>query len=81
VVDTGVVVAAADADDAWTTGPAPCLRPAALTSSGSPTPVATETAWLIGSRLGPATEAALVAFTAAGLTLAELPSPMGPMRR
>jgi len=31
-----------------------------------PTPVATEAAWLIGSRLGPTTEAAFVASVAAG---------------
>ena len=73
VVDTGVVLAAADADDSWH-GPASAVveeRPA--DQLVLPAPVAVEAAWLIGSRLGPATEAAFVASVGAGdFSLVEL---------
>jgi predicted nucleic acid-binding protein len=66
VVDTGVVLAAADADDAWHDRAAEVLQARDADRLVLPAPVATEAAWLIGSRLGPATEAAFVASIAAG---------------
>jgi predicted nucleic acid-binding protein len=66
VVDTGVVLAAADADDAWHERAAEVLQARSADQLLLPAPVATEAAWLIGSRLGPATEAAFVASIAAG---------------
>ena len=73
VVDTGVLLAAADTDDAWHEQASTLIeaRPAdQLVLTG---PVAVETAWLIGSRVGPPTEAAFVASIAAGdLTVVDL---------
>lgn len=73
VVDTGVLLAAADADDAWHEQASSLLEGRPAAQLVLPAPVAVETAWLIGSRLGPATEAAFVASIAAGdFTLVEL---------
>ena len=73
VVDTGVVLAAADADDAWHGRAAEVLQARDAPQLLLPAPVAVEAAWLIGSRLGPATEAAFVASIAAGeFTLVDL---------
>lgn len=73
VVDTGVVLAAADADDAWHGRAAEVLQVRDAHRLVLPAPVATEAAWLIGSRLGPSTEAAFVASIAAGeFTLVDL---------
>lgn len=66
VVDTGVVLAAADADDAWHDRAAEVLQARDAHRLVLPAPVATEAAWLIGSRLGASTEAAFVASIAAG---------------
>jgi uncharacterized protein len=75
VVDTGVVLAAADADDRWHLRAAAVLedRPAELLVL--PVPVVVEAAWLIASRVGAETEAAFIASVAAGeFALAELNS-------
>lgn len=73
VVDTGVLLAAADADDHWHDQASSIIEARPADQVVLPVPVATEAAWLIGSRLGPATEAAFVASVAAGeFTLAEL---------
>jgi predicted nucleic acid-binding protein len=73
VVDTGVLLAAADADDAWHDRAATLLEARPADELVLPAPVAVESAWLIGSRLGPATEAAFVASVAAGdFTLVDL---------
>lgn len=73
VVDTGVLLAAADADDRWHAQASEVLEQRPAAELVLPVPVAVETAWLIASRLGPATEAAFVASVAAGeFTLTEL---------
>jgi uncharacterized protein len=61
VVDTGVLLAVADADDRWHTA-----SKALLTSYPSdqlilPAPVIPETGWMIAAVLGPATESAFIA--------------------
>jgi predicted nucleic acid-binding protein len=66
VVDTGVLLAAADADDRWNERAADVLTSRRPDDLLVPAPVATETSWMIGSRLGPSTEAAFVASIAAG---------------
>lgn len=73
VVDTGVALAAADADDAWHGRAAEVLQVRSADQLLLPAPVAVEAAWLIGSCLGPAIEAAFVASIAAGeFTLVDL---------
>lgn len=73
VVDTGVLLAAADADDGWHEQARLLLEERDATKLVLPSPVAVEAAWLISSRLGPVTEAAFVSSVAAGdFTLAEL---------
>lgn len=71
-MDTGILLAAADADDRWHDQARAVLdRPP--TDLVIPVPVAVEAAWLIATRLGAATEAAFVASVAAGeFTLANL---------
>lgn len=59
-------MAAADADDAWHARAAEVLQARDAHRLLLPAPVAAEAAWLIGSRLGPPTEAAFVASIAAG---------------
>jgi hypothetical protein len=76
VVDTGVVLAAADADDRWHHQAAAVLEDRPPELLVLPVPVAVQAAWLIASRVGPATEAAFIASVAAGeFTLAELTAP------
>ncbi len=73
VVDTGVLLAAADADDAWHHQASTELENRDTDQLVMPAPVAAEAAWMIGSRLGPTVEAAFVASIAAGeFTIAEL---------
>ncbi len=73
VVDTGVLLAAADADDAWHDQARVVLEGRPAEQLVLPAPVAAEAAWMIASRLGPAVEAAFVASIAAGgFNLAEL---------
>lgn len=75
VVDTGVLLAAADADDVWHDRARTVIEHRSAGQLVLPGPVAVEAAWLIGSRLGPATEAAFVANVAAGdFTLIDLTS-------
>ena len=66
VIDTGVLLAAADADDRWHTQAGIILEARAADELVLPVPVAAEVAWMIGSRLGAATEAAFVSSVAAG---------------
>lgn len=66
VVDTGVVLAAADADDRWHDQASSVLEDRSADQLVLPGPVAAEAAWMIGSRLGAVTEAAFVASIAAG---------------
>lgn len=73
VVDTGVLLAAADADDRWHTQASEILEERPASGLVLPVPVAVEAAWLIASRLGPAIEAAFVSSVAAGeFALAEI---------
>lgn len=73
VVDTGVLLAAADADDRWNDRAADVLTTRRANELIVPAPVAAETSWMIGSRLGSSTEAAFVASIAAGdLAVVEL---------
>lgn len=73
LVDTGVLLAAADADDRWHDQASSMLEVRSADQLVLPGLVAAEAAWLIGSRLGPVTEAAFVASIAAGeLVLADL---------
>lgn len=65
-LDTGVLLAAADADDAWHDQARIVIEDRIATQLVLPAPVAVETAWMIGSRLGPATEAAFVTSVANG---------------
>lgn len=75
VVDTGVLIAAADADDRWHERAADLLTNRHSEELLLPAPVATEAAWMISSRLGATTEAAFVGSIAAGdLTLVDLVS-------
>lgn len=66
VVDTGVLLAAADADDRWHDAASTLLEERPADELRLPVTVAVEAAWLIGARLGPATEAAFVASVAGG---------------
>lgn len=73
LVDTGVLLAAADADDRWHDQASSMLEVRSADQLVLPGLVAAEAAWLIGSRLGPVTEAAFVAsIAAAEFALADL---------
>ena len=73
VVDTGVLLAAADADDRWHDEARKILEERPAVELVVPIPVAVEAAWPIASRLGAATEAAFVASLAASeFTLTDL---------
>lgn len=65
VVDTGVLLAAADSDDQWYEQASALIELRSAEQLILPAPVAVEAAWLISTRLGPATEAAFVASLAA----------------
>ncbi|MHB1853891.1 MAG: type II toxin-antitoxin system VapC family toxin [Acidimicrobiales bacterium] len=66
VLDTGILLAGADADDGWHDRATSLLEERPAGQLLLPTTVATEAAWMIGARLGPATEAAFVASVGAG---------------
>jgi uncharacterized protein len=66
VVDTGILLAAADADDDWYERAASLLRDKQPGQLVLPAPVAIEAAWLIASRLGPRAAATFIASIAAG---------------
>ncbi len=66
VVDTGVLLAIADADDLWHTACAALLAGYPSSELILPAPVIPETGWMIAAVLGPATEAAFIASVAAG---------------
>lgn len=66
VVDTGILLAAADADDRWHAEASDVLQDRPPERLVLPVPVAVEAAWLIASRLGAATEAEFIASIAAG---------------
>jgi hypothetical protein len=73
VVDTGVLLAAADEDDRWHTHASSLLEERPAEQLILPATVAVEAAWLIASRLGAPTEAAFVASVAADeFTLTDL---------
>lgn len=65
VVDTGVLLAAADSDDQWHEKASALIELRSADQLILPAPVAVEAAWLISTRLGPVTEAAFVASIAA----------------
>lgn len=66
VLDTGILLAAADADDRRHHDASGVLDAHDTDQLVLPVPVATEAAWMIGSRLGALTESAFVASIAAG---------------
>jgi len=66
VVDTGVLMAASDTDDRWQVEASSVLELRSSDQLVLPGPVAVQAAWLIGSRLGPLVEAALLAAIADG---------------
>lgn len=66
MVDTGVLLAAADADDRWHVEARELLEGRSANELVLPVPVAAEASWLIGARLGSVTEAAFVASVADG---------------
>jgi predicted nucleic acid-binding protein len=66
VVDTGVLLAVADADDGWHTASTTLLTSYPSDQLILPAPVIPETGWMIAAVLGPATEAAFIASVAAG---------------
>lgn len=66
VLDTGILLAAADADDRSHRDASAVLDERDTDELLLPTPVATEVAWMIGSRLGALTESTFVASVAAG---------------
>ena len=73
VVDTGVLLAAADSDDRWHEQASALIELRAANQIVLPAPVAVEAAWLISTRLGPAIEAAFVTAIAADeFTLTDL---------
>lgn len=75
VLDTGVLVAAAHAEDIWHEQAVAILDRYDSSDLVLPLPVVPETAWMIGSRLDPATEAAFVMSVADGdFTLVDLSS-------
>ena len=65
VVDTGVLLAVADADDRWHTASTSLLASYPSGQLILPAPVIPETGWMIAAVLGPATEAAFIASVAA----------------
>ena len=66
VVDTGVLLAVADADDRWHTASTELLASYPSNKLNLPAPVIPEAGWMIAAVLGPATEAAFIASVAAG---------------
>lgn len=66
VVDTGVLYAAADADDRYHQECARILEDHPLADLIVPTPVVVETSWLLERRLGSAAEAAFLGSVATG---------------
>lgn len=66
VVDTGVLLAVADADDRWHAASTELLASYPSNQLILPAPVIPETGWMIAAVLGPATEAAFLASVAAG---------------
>jgi hypothetical protein len=66
VVDTGVLLAVADADDRWHTASTELLASYPSDQLILPAPVIPETGWMIAAVLGPTTEAAFLASVAAG---------------
>lgn len=66
VVDTGVLLAVADADDRWHDTSTKLLASYPSDQLILPAPVIVETGWMIAAVLGPATEAAFIASVAAG---------------
>lgn len=66
VVDTGVLLAVADADDRWHAASTALLASYRSDQLILPAPVIPETGWMIASVLGPEVEAAFVASIAAG---------------
>jgi uncharacterized protein len=66
VVDTGVLLAVADADDRWHTASKALLDSYPSSELILPAPVIPETGWMIAAVLSPATEAAFIASVAAG---------------
>jgi uncharacterized protein len=66
VVGSGVLLAAAAADDRWHDQAAAILEARSPDELVVPVPVAVEAAWLIASRLGAASEATFLASLAAG---------------
>jgi uncharacterized protein len=75
VVDTGVLLAVADEDDRWHRAGVSLLETYRSDELILPAPVIPETAWMIGSVLGPATEAAFIASIADGdFTVVDLTS-------
>ena len=75
VLDTGVLLAVADRDDRWHQRSMDLLNHLDSAELLLPAPVIAETAWMIGSVLGPATEATFIASVADGdFTVADLTS-------
>ena len=73
IVDTGVLLAAADRDDRWHEAARTLLESRSAAELLLPTPAAAEAAWLIESRLGSRVEAAFVRSIGAGdFTVTEL---------
>ena len=66
VVDTGVLLAVADADDRWHRASTELLASLPSDQLIVPAPVIPETGWMIAAVLGPATEAAFISSVAAG---------------
>ena len=66
VVDTGVLLAVADADDRWHTVSKSLLDSYPSSELILPAPVIPETGWMIAAVLGPATEAVFIVSVAAG---------------
>ena len=66
VVDTGVLLAVADADDRWHRASTELRASLPSDQLIVPAPVIPETGWMIAAVLGPATEAAFISSVAAG---------------
>jgi uncharacterized protein len=66
VLDTGVLLAVADADDRWHGASTELLSGYPSRHLILPAPVIPETGWMIAAVLGPATEAAFIASVAVG---------------
>ena len=67
IVDTGVLLAVADADDRWHLASTELLANYPSDQLILPAPVIPETGWMIAAALGPATEAAFIASVAAAV--------------